>query len=74
MKRYTNKSGNSGITAFEVGKNYIIIQFKDGGKYLYNEVQPGKNHVQQLKFLAEEGKGLATYINQHVRENYFEKI
>lgn len=69
MAKYAN-SGKSGIAAFEIGDDYIIVRFKDGKAYTYNYRHPGKVHVEQMKVLATEGKGLATYINKHVREDY----
>jgi hypothetical protein len=74
MIRYKDINGNSGIAAYEAGSNFIIIRFKDGATYLYNYTQPGKQHVDEMLRLAATGKGLTTYINKYVRENYAEKI
>lgn len=74
MKRYRNLNGNSGVIAYELATNAIIIAFTDGGLYLYDHWRPGKKHVEEMKTRAEAGKGLATYINQHVREKYSKKL
>lgn len=29
MERYRNLGGNSGVYAYEIGSNYIKVQFKD---------------------------------------------
>ena len=60
----------SGVYGFKTGDDYIFIQFTDGTKYLYNYIKPGKQHVEKMKDYAKEGKGLSTYINKYVRENY----
>jgi hypothetical protein len=70
MQKYGNKSGDSGILAFEIAKNFILIKFVTGQIYKYSYTTPGNFHVEQMKKLALSGKGLATYINQHVRANY----
>jgi hypothetical protein len=72
MQPYKNR--DSGIRAFEIHKSDIILEFKDGGGYLYDYVKPGRKHVEQMKKLALKGEGLATYVNQHVREHYKAKL
>jgi hypothetical protein len=63
-------SGNSGVRFYAAGATFIRVWFKDGKSYEYNQIKPGLDHVVEMKRLAEEGRGLATYINQHVKENY----
>lgn len=70
---YKNISGVSGVHFFAVGPSFIRVWFKGGG-YEYDHVKPGAHHVAAMKRLAEEGRGLATYINQHVRTNFARKI
>jgi hypothetical protein len=71
---YKNLSGNSGVHAYEVGAQFIRLWFSDGRGYEYNEKKPGKRHVDAMKRLAKAGKGLATYVNQHVKDNYARKL
>jgi hypothetical protein len=68
------KNSKSGVSAFEIHETKIILEFRDGGGYLYDYKVPGKKHVEQMKKLALQGKGLATYVNQHVREHYKAKL
>lgn len=70
MQQYRNLSGNSGVLAFETTVDSITIEFRSGGIYLYNYVRPGQVHVEQMKSLAVAGKGLNTYINKYVREQF----
>lgn len=74
MKRYGNLNGNSGVIAYELAEDAITVAFTDGGLYLYDHRRPGRKHVEQMKVLAQAGRGLATYINQHVREKYARKL
>jgi WYL domain-containing protein len=60
----------SGIRCFKIGDNYILVEFTDGKKYLYNYEKPGKKHVEKMKALALKGEGLSTYINKYVRDSY----
>ena len=73
MKRYQNASGDSGISHYEIGADYIRIRFTGSRKtYEYNNRLNGSKHIEQMKDLAEAGAGLSTYIAQHpeVRDNY----
>lgn len=74
MEPYKNLGGNSGISAFENGVDYIKVQFTDRKVYLYNNRRPGIKHVDQMKELAIKGKGLNSYINKYVRKNYASKL
>lgn len=74
MTPYGNSSGTSGVTAFEIQREAIVIEFQYGGKYLYDYDTTGREHVEEMKVLALEGRGLATYINKHVRKLFAAKI
>jgi hypothetical protein len=73
-KPYKDRSGNSGVRFYAIGPTFICVWFDDGRGYEYNNTKAGKRHVDEMKRLAEEGRGLATYINQHVRGNYVRKL
>ena len=69
MERYKNTSGDSGITAYEVGPEYIKVKFSDSsGFYTYSYSRAGVTHVENMKILAQNGKGLNTYINRYVKD------
>jgi hypothetical protein len=74
MERYAARSGNAGVRSFEVRGKAIVVEFNDGRRYLYNALRPGVRHVKEMVRLAHAGLGLTTYINQHVRENYAERL
>ena len=73
MEKYRDLSGNSGVTAYEFLEDGIVLQFGGEEFYLYDYLKPGKDHVENMKVLAEKGVGLTTYVNQNVRENYRRK-
>lgn len=74
MRRYRATSGNAGVTGFAEGKDFIRIQFQDGSVYQYDHNVPGKENVDEMKRLANLGKGLTTYINKNVRERYAARL
>jgi hypothetical protein len=66
MKKYISKSGKqSGVTGYQTGDDYIIIQFNHQPLYKYSYVSCGKQTTDQLKKLALGSIGLGTYISQH---------
>jgi len=73
MQRYLNVSGVSPVTMFECGMGDITICFNSGWKYLYTNRSAGSLNIQQMQELARNGRGLATYITQVVKDGYAEK-
>jgi hypothetical protein len=74
MQRYQSAEKNTGVIAYEIVPDGISIKFRDGSVYLYTIQSTGKTHITEMQRLAKKGEGLTTYINQHVRENYQEKL
>jgi hypothetical protein len=73
VKPYGNKSGGSGIVAYEIEPAAIILRFTKG-TYRYTYEKPGQFEVEKMKRLAEAGKGLASYISRFVGERYADKL
>ncbi len=73
MQPYRNRSGDSGVLAFELGDDWIGVRFRSGKTYRYTAATPGADHVAEMKRRAFAGQGLATYINQVVGDRYAEK-
>jgi hypothetical protein len=71
---YKDRNGNSGVSFYALGPSFIRVWFQNGTGYEYDSRRPGKLHVDQMKRCAEQGRGLATYINQNVRTNYARKL
>jgi hypothetical protein len=75
MERYKkNNSGTSGVEFYEIENKDIIVQFVDGSLYRYTYNSAGEDAIEEMKRLAIAGKGLTTYINQHVKDRYEEKL
>ncbi|MCK9399183.1 MAG: hypothetical protein M0Q51_04185 [Bacteroidales bacterium] len=71
MEKYLNKSGNSPITHYEIGIDFIIVRFKGGKDYIYSyKGKAGKYNVDIMKSLAVRGSGLSAYITKNVKYSY----
>ena len=71
MEKYLNKSGNSPITFYEIGVDFIIVRFKGGKDYSYSyQGKAGKRNVDFMKTLAISGKGLSAFITKNVKYSY----
>lgn len=65
VKPYQDIGEDSGIAAYEHGRDWIRIRFKHGGTYKYPSARIGAAHLRAMKRLADAGKGLNTYLNTH---------
>ena len=71
MQRYSNLNGDSNVYSFEIGADYIQVQFINGSRvYRYSYSKAGRIHVDQMKMLALSGRGLNSYINKNVKYFY----
>jgi hypothetical protein len=70
MQRYGKTARNSGVVAYATGPDYIVVQFRKGKTYRYSYAVAGWHHVERMKLLAAAGRGLSTYISQHVHDLY----
>lgn len=70
MQRYRRLGGESGVVAYEIGDRKIDVEFVDGKIYTYSYASSGREHIEQMKLLAQAGQGLCGYISKHVRDNY----
>ena len=68
MTEYRNENGNSGIVGFEIGDDYIDVQFKNGGIYRYKESIIGRLQFLNMQAAAMLGSGLNGIINRYARE------
>ncbi|WP_111309011.1 hypothetical protein [Confluentibacter sediminis] len=71
MERYGNRGGDSGVYAYQIGSDYMIVQFTGTSRsYTYSYGRAGRSHVEEMKLLARNGSGLNSYINQYVKFLY----
>jgi hypothetical protein len=74
MERYKNRSGESGVIAYEIRRGAIVVQFVGGDKYLYTDKSAGDENISTMQRLAEQGAGLSTFISQYVHDRYSHKL
>ena len=71
MNLYSNRNGDSGVSAYEIGTDFIRVQFNTGKIYSYSyNGGAGASNVEQMKILARRGAGLNSYINTNVKFKY----
>ncbi|MGN6165396.1 MAG: hypothetical protein ACTHOF_12730 [Flavisolibacter sp.] len=63
------KNIHSGVSAYELGPNYIVTKF---GKqyYLYSNKITGAKKINRMKELAIIGEGLSSFISRNIRKSY----
>lgn len=65
MERYRNLGGDSGVSAYAIGDDFIAVRFNSGVIYWYTIESVGLRHVAEMTRLARQGQGLSTYISTH---------
>jgi hypothetical protein len=73
METYKDIDGDSGVTAYEIGPDFIRVQFSTGAVYLYTYSSSGAHNIERMKQLAKSGDGLNAFINTNVRKAYARK-
>lgn len=65
MEPYKNLGGNSGVVAFQIGGDFIIVQFREGQYtfYKYTYMSAGSIAIETMKRLARQGQDLNSYIS-----------
>ena len=74
MGQYKNLGGNSGIRAYEIGRDYVKVRFNSDTEYLYTYQSAGSTNVEEMKKLAYAGVGLNSFIMRNVRTRFASKI
>jgi hypothetical protein len=74
MDRYKNLGGDSGVIAYEIGIDFIKVQFSDGSIYLYNYQSTGASDIEEMKRLAVAGQGLNSFISRIVKKRYAARL
>lgn len=65
MDAYANLNNNSGVVAYQIGSDYIIVEFKSGQYtlYKYTYASASSTAIETMKGLAQQGRGLNSYIS-----------
>jgi hypothetical protein len=67
MEKYKNSRSDSNIIFYEIGRDFIQVQFKDSHKiYRFSYANIGEYHVNKMKRLAENTILLEKYIRYFV--------
>jgi len=74
MTNYLNLNGNSSVSMYEIGQDFIKVEFTDGSIYLYTYVSAGQYNIEEMKRLAKQGWGLNSFIIQNVKKGYASKL
>lgn len=69
MTLYRSICGNTGVYSYEIGSDYIDIRFKETPQiFRYSYLSAGKENVEKMMELAENGYGLYSFINMYVKD------
>lgn len=68
MELYKDINGDSGVLGYEIGYDYITVQFKTGTIYTYSSAESEK--VETMKVLAKSDDGLNSFINRYAKKLY----
>lgn len=74
MQRYKHTGSDSGVVAYDIDAGQIIVQFKNGKRYLYTEDSAGAANIARMQALARAGQGLSSFITKHVANLYEREI
>lgn len=78
MTDYKNLGGASNVARYQIGRDFIIVEFKPRSKsgyntYKYSYMSTGQAAVEEMKKLALNGEGLNAYIAKYIRKNFENK-
>ena len=74
LNNYPDHGQRSGVVAYAVRRDAITVEFVDGRVYLYTYEVPGRRHVERMKSLAAQGRGLSSYISLHVGRRFAARL
>ena len=49
MEKYKNLGGDSGVSEYEIGDDFVIVKFKDDRKYLFTYSRAGRQNIEDMK-------------------------
>lgn len=65
MEKYSDRDSDSNVENYEIGEDFIVIEFKNGRDkfYKYTYESAGLNNIEEMKRLAQCGDGLNAFIS-----------
>ena len=73
MHKYGDDDHDTGVVAYDTASDSITVKFREKGYYKYTVKSAGTTAIRKMKVLAKQGKGLSTFISQHIRDKYESK-
>lgn len=73
MKKYANLSGESDVAGYDIGPNFICVYFATGTFYIYTNEVTGSFEVETMERLAQQGRGLGTYLGRKPYKRHSKK-
>lgn len=71
MTKYLDLDNDSNVEAYEILSDRIKVKFRNTTKiYTYSYQSAGKENVEHMKKLAQNGDGLNSFINLNVKFKY----
>lgn len=67
---YLNNSNRSNVDSYKPDTTLILVKFKEGSIYLYNDKFVTFDELEMLKYLANYGSGLNSYLTRIIRDRY----
>ena len=71
MERYKDLGGDSGVSEYEIGPDFVEVRFESSDKvYVYDYASAGRDNIEDIKTLAKNGSGLNAFINRNIKKLY----
>ncbi|MEQ8304263.1 MAG: hypothetical protein RIB47_12790 [Cyclobacteriaceae bacterium] len=70
-----SENARAGVHKYEMGADYIVILFHNASyEYKFTYESAGKVAVEVMKKMAQQGRGLSTFVTTQVKDKYASKI
>ena len=70
MIQYNASNSYANIQSYEITNTEVGILFNTGAVYIYHRHLLGENRYNKIIELAEQGRGLDSYLNKHCKGCY----
>lgn len=70
MIQYNASNSYARILSYEISNTEVSIRFSTGALYTYHRHLLGENKYNNIIGLAEQGRGLNSYLNKHCKGCY----
>jgi hypothetical protein len=71
MQKYVDINGDSSVLSYLIGEDYIILKFMGIQRmFVYSYKKAGREHVENMKVMAQLGNGLDLYIKKNTNDLY----